>query len=96
MIETTTVHVGEKKRIRCIVESISQQPFEVISAGFELRHGDVVEESGSCEIAQVSPDTVVLSALVSPMIAKTTYQLVFTYDIYPERLMYFCNVRTVI
>lgn len=96
MIETTTVYTGEKKRIRCVVESLNQGPFEVSSASFELIHDDAVEASGPCEISPVAPDTVVLSALIQPMIAKTTYKLVFHYDIYPERLMYFCNVRTVL
>ncbi len=96
MIETTTVYTGEKKRIRCVVEALNQAPFEVSSASFELRHNDEVEASGPCEIAPVSPDTVVLSALIQPMIAKTTYTLVFYYDIYPERLQYFCKVRTVL
>ncbi len=96
MIETTSVHTGEKKRIRCVIESLNQGPFEVSSASFELIHDDVIEASGPCEIAPVAPDKVVLSALVQPMIAKTIYKLVFYYDIYPERLQYFCNVRTVL
>ncbi len=95
MIETTTVYTGERKRIRCVIEALNQAPFEVSSARFELIHDDVVEASGPCEIAPVSPDTVVLSAVIQPMIAKTIYKLVFYYDIYPERLQYFCKVRTV-
>lgn len=96
MIETTTVYTGEVKRIRCVIESLNQGPFEVNSASFELIHDDEVEDSGDCDISQIAPDTVILSAIIQPMIAKTVYKLVFNYEIYPEKLKYFCNVRTVI
>ena len=93
MSEFSHVHFGEKKRIRIIVESISRTPFEITNAKYELIHGSEVESSGDCEITAVNDYSFSVSALISPMIKCTVYDLVFKYDIYPEKLIYSCKVR---
>lgn len=94
-IETTTVHVGERKRVRCLVEGLNGMPFEVTSASFELWHQDEEEAKGFCEIEPIDDSTCVISATIQPMIANTIYKLIIYYDIYPERLSWVCNVRVV-
>lgn len=94
-IETTTVYVGETKRVSCLVEGLNGAPFDISEASFELVHQDAVESEGACEVEALDDSSWVVSALVKPMIANTMYKLVIYYDIYPERLSWSCNVRAV-
>ena len=95
MVETTTFKLGEKRNVTILVDSISNSPFEVSSASFELKNGETVEASGDCEIRQLCEDSVLISALIQPMIKCALYDLEFTYTIYPETMKHICRVRVV-
>lgn len=95
MSEFSYVYFGEKKKIRILVESISRTPFEITNARYELVHGSDVEASGECEITAVNDYSFSVSALISPLIKCTVYDLIFKYDIHPEKLIYPCKVRVV-
>ena len=93
MSEIVSMHFGEQKKVRIRVESISRTPFEIMNAKYELRHGTDVESSGECEIIPLNDYSFLLNALVSPMIKCTIYDLVFKYEIHPEKIIYPCKIR---
>ena len=82
MLEKVGFELGEKKYVCISVRSTNGKPFDVTSAKYVLRNGDL----GTCEIMQKSDTETVLSALIQPMIKGGSYTLEFTYEIPPEIL----------
>lgn len=80
--------LGEKKYVCISVRSTNKKPFDVTSAKYNLRNGDQIEESGSCEIDKRNDQETVLSALIQPMIKGATYTLEYNYEIPPEILIH--------
>ena len=85
--------LGEKKYVIIQVRSCNNRPFEVAKATYNLCCGQVVEDSGDCEISRVNDTTVNLMALIQPQAKGATYELEFTYQIPPETLIYSVMVK---
>lgn len=84
--DTVKFEFGEKKYVCISVKSTCKKPFDVTSAKYILKNGDQKEASGDCEISKRNDQETVLSALIHPMIKRTTYTLEYTYEIPPEIL----------
>lgn len=95
MIESQTVIIGEKRKVSISVKSTSKKAFEIKNASFRLLCGREVEDEGKCDILEVSPVEMIVSAVITPQRANATYVLEYTYSIEPETLKYICMIRTV-
>lgn len=95
MIQTTDVYFGEKKQIRILIRSTCDESFVVSDATYTLQSGETVEESGICEVYQVSATEVMLKAMISPKKKCALYDLKYIYHIGQEKLIYICRVRTI-
>lgn len=95
MRESLTMNFGEKRKISVRVTSTCKKAFEVENATFLLKVGSDVEASGTCEVTEIRPDEMIISALVNPQRRGAMYTLEYHYDILPERLIYICELRTV-
>ena len=85
--------LGEKKYVIIQVRSYSNRPFEVTKATYNLCCGQIIEDSGDCEISRVNDTTVNLMALIQPQAKGATFELEFTYQIPPETLLYSVMVK---
>lgn len=94
MIESTTFDFGEQKRVRILVQSFNKVPFEVTKATYKLTCDNEEEASGNCEITQEDNDRVILSALINPMRKNALYTLEYDYEIPPEKLIHFVQVKS--
>lgn len=95
MIESQTMLIGEKRKISISVKSTCKKAFEIKKASFQLFCGDDVEAEGECDIYEVDPTEMILSATIKPQRANAQYCLEYTYTIEPEELKYMCIIRTV-
>lgn len=85
---------GETKNVRIKIISMSEcHPFSVTNAKYSLTCGDEEEASGICDICKISQRETILSALISPQRKNGIYNLRYTYDIYPETLIYNVKIR---
>lgn len=94
-MEKVAFEMGEKKYVCISVSSTNKKPFDVTTAKYNLRNGDQIEASGSCEIDKRSDQETVLSALIQPMIKGATYILEYNYEIPPEILIHEVRVQVI-
>lgn len=95
MTESVTMQLGEKREIAIGVKSTCHKAFKVTDASFELRAGDEIEASGQCEVKEIRPDMMSISAFIRPQRKSALYDLVYTYHIEPEEYIYRVKVRMV-
>lgn len=97
MLDQCMFRVGETKNVQINIENTlnPDDVFEVTEASFELKHGDSVESSGECQVDRLTDNSVTVSALVTPMINKTIYRLVYSYNIGPEHFIHEVKVRVI-
>ena len=97
MLESVTLNFGESRKICILVESTIRRPFEVTDAAWKLMIGSEVEANGTCEVSDFenNPTKQIVSAFIQPMRKCATYDLVYTYKIENERIIYKVRVRTV-
>ena len=95
MADALSISLGETRSVTIRVESTERKRFEVTNASFSLKHGNTTEATGACSVESDGQYAYLVSALVTPQIKCTMYTLQFSYDIYPERLLYdvFLRVR---
>lgn len=91
--ESVSLKLGEKRRLRVLVENTNGLDCHISSATFKLVCGQEIEAAGECEIEVIDVATSVLGILVTPQRPKTTYQLVVEYVIGDETYIYTCQVR---
>lgn len=91
--ESITFHLGERRKVRILVENIHSRDCIVSSAKYILKCGAETEDSGECTIEQVTNSSVMLSMLLSPQRANTTYTLLVRYSIGEEEYIYTCLIR---
>ena len=95
MIESQTISIGEKRKISISIKSTCKKAFKIKKASFRLLLGDAVEDEGPCDILEIDPTEMWLSAIIQPRAVKAIYNLEFNYTIDPEELKYICQIRTV-
>ena len=95
MIESQTISIGEKRKISISVKSTCKKAFEIKKASYRLLLGEEVEDEGSCDVLEIDPTEMWLSAVIQPRAVKAIYYLEFNYTIEPEELKYVCQIRTV-
>lgn len=92
MADSTSVILGETRKITISVRSLNKKPFEITNPSFLLKVGSEVEARGDLEVEQSTPYEFLLSALITPMRKRARYRLEYHYDIAPERLIHVVNV----
>lgn len=88
MAEAISFILGETREVTIRVESTEQKRFEITNAKFFLKHGTTTEATGECKVESDGSFAYYVSALVTPQIRCTKYLLQFSYDIYPERMLF--------
>lgn len=91
--ESVSLKLGEKRRLRVLVENTTGLDCYVSSAKYTLMCGDEIESSGGCEIERVNVSTTILSALIYPKRSNTSYLFNVEYNIDEEVYLYSCIVR---
>lgn len=91
--ESVSLKLGEKRRLRVLVENTTGLDCYVSSARYALMCGNEVESSGDCDIERVDTSTTVISVLVAPQRPSMSYKLNIEYDIGDETYIYSCLVR---
>lgn len=92
-IESVTFHLGERRKVRVLVQNVRGKDCIVSRAQYILKCGDEGEDSGDCDIEQMTPSSSILSMLISPQRANATYTLLLRYSIGEEEYIYTCLVR---
>lgn len=93
MSEVVNFIFGEKKRVCIEVFNVFDTPFEISKAKFQTLVSDEIEENGDCEITYFNDHAVILSALINPKRKGAIYTLRYSYDIFPESLIYDVRIR---
>lgn len=91
--ESITFHLGERRRVRVMVQNVHGRDCIVSSAQYILKCGKETEDSGKCEIEQATTSSVILSMLLAPKRANATYTLLVRYSIGEEEYIYTCLIR---
>lgn len=91
--ESTSMKLGERRRIRVLVENTAGQDCSVTSAEYALMYGSEVESHGECDIEKVDNSTTIISVLIAPQKSGTSYLLNIKYEIGDEQYLYTCLIR---
>lgn len=91
--ESVSLKLGERRRLRVLVENTTGLDCYISSAKYTLTCGDETESSGDCEIERVDTSTTILSALIFPQRSNASYLFNIEYDIGDETYLYSCIVR---
>lgn len=91
--ESVTFHLGERRKVRILVQNTHCRDCIVSSAQYILKCGNETEDSGKCVIEQATNSSVILSMLLSPQRANATYTLLVRYSIGEEDYIYTCLIR---
>lgn len=87
MPENMEMYLGEVRDIQFTISSRNRQPFTIRNLSWELRHGDVVEATGTAEAVE-GPERKSYTATVT--VAPETadfYLVVLRFDVADEHLI---------
>lgn len=91
--ESVSLKLGERRRLRVLVENTTGFDCYVSSAHYVLLCGNEIESSGDCDIERVDKSTTVISVLIAPQRPSMSYKLNVEYNIGDETYIYSCLVR---